>query len=152
MTKPDSSSYNHGVTAGQAKPFLIGIFGFFLFMGLILAIVAGLTMSWTHGTWPPSGPFRGPQSNPRWNNAAPQLQVDATLDLQHLRQEEYQRLHTVRWMDNAHTYASIPIDRAIDLLAQAQTNHQLQQLLPEAKPATPEELQNQKSREMPQTP
>lgn len=142
---PNTPAPGHEVTQWRSRPFIIGVFCFFLLMGVILFVVGGLTVSWTHQSWPPTGPVAGPQSDSRWNNKAPQLQINGDVDLAHLRQREYQRLHTVNWTDDSCTYASIPIDRAMSLMVQAEANHQLNQLLPEPKPATSIELQNQKS-------
>ena len=143
---PESSSPRHEITPWRARPFLIGAISFFAFMDLVFVIVGGLTATWTHHTWPLHAPVRDPESDPNWNRVTPQLQVHAAVDLRRLRQTEYQNLHAVKWTDETHTFASIPIEQAMALLAQAQTAAQLNQLLPPPKPATPIELQDQKSK------
>ena len=140
-----SRPLGHEVTHWHARPFILGIIYFLVFMGLVFLIVGGLTTSWSHHVWPPSGPVTGPQTTPGWNNTPPQLQINAPRDLQHLRQLEDQRLHSVKWTDDTHAFATIPIEQAMALVAQADAKHQLTQLLPAPQPATPEQLQNQKS-------
>ncbi len=145
METPRPNSPGHEITPWRAKPFVIGIVSFFIFMGLIFVILRWLTVSWTHHRWPKEILINAPQTDPRWNDHVPQLQVNAQMDLIHLRQVEYENLHTVRWTDPAHTYAAIPIQRAMIMLVQATANHRVNQLLPEPKPASPIDLQNQKS-------
>ena len=143
--KPVSSG--HEITQWHARPFIIGVVSFFIFMGLVYIIVGALTVSWSHRDWPPSGPVTGPQTTSGWNKAPPQLQVNAPLDLQHLRELENQRLHAIKWTDDRHAFATLPIEQAMTLLAQADADHHLNQLLPAPVPATPEQLQKQKSGE-----
>jgi hypothetical protein len=49
---------------------------------------------------------------------APRLEVTPILDLQAMRAAEDQALTSYGWIDKAHGVVRIPIDRAIDLLAQ----------------------------------
>ena len=49
---------------------------------------------------------------------APQLQVDPRLDLKKLRSEEEQILSSYGWMDKNTGVVRIPIDRAIQILAE----------------------------------
>lgn len=144
-------SPGHEITNWRTRPFIIGIICFLIFMVIIYMSVGAFTASWSFHTWPPRGPVAGPQATQGWNNAAPQLQVNAPMDLQHLREQEDQRLHAVNWTDDNHNFATIPIEQAMALLAQADANHQLNQLLPAPIPATPEQLQKQKSGEAPLT-
>src|SRR4029079_2607934 len=48
---------------------------------------------------------------------APRLQVDPKLDLDRLRAEEYARLTTYGWVDRERRIVRIPIERAMELLA-----------------------------------
>jgi hypothetical protein len=49
---------------------------------------------------------------------APRLQVDPKLDLDRLRAEEYARLTTYGWADRERRIVRIPIERAMELLAE----------------------------------
>jgi hypothetical protein len=129
---PDDSSPRYEVTIWRGRPFLIGAVCFFAFMGIVLAVVE---------------PFKSPAADAGWNTDGPQLQTDAAGDLQILRQNEYKHLHTTAWADDSHTYAIVPIEQAMALLANAEANHQTNQLLPPTRPMTPIDLQNQKSGE-----
>jgi hypothetical protein len=142
----------HDLTRWKLRPFVWLVAGFFIFMGVMFVVLAGLTKSWTHGTSTPASPPAGPQSNPDWNTSAPQLQTDALADLHHLQRQEYERLHATKWTDDTHAYATIPIEKAMDLIATAEAEHRLDQILPPPKPATPLELQNQKITEAPNSP
>lgn len=129
------------------RPFVIGAIAFFILMLVLYAVVWGLLDHWMEHAWPyresPSPPF----AESRWNTQAPQVQADPGPDLARLRQVEYRRLHTQRWIDASHAYASIPIEDAMKLLAQAAAVGQLTTVLPAPQPATPLQLQDQKSRE-----
>jgi hypothetical protein len=136
-----------------ARPFIIGIVSFFVMLALIFVVVWNLAIIWTHGGHVFYAPPAPPAADSRWATESPQLQIDPNIDLQTLRQIEYQRLHTVRWTDGSHAYAAIPIENAMQLVSSAAAQNQLNTLLPAAKPATPIDLQDQKSREAaPQVP
>ena len=150
MANPEPSrnhSPGHEITPWRARPFLIGALSFLLFMGIVFVVVDALTMSWSHHAWPPRGPVVGPEPDPAWNKTSPQLQIDAPRDLQSVREAEERHLQALRWTDASHTYAAIPIAEAMNLLADAQARHQPNTVLPAPKPATPVELQDQKSTE-----
>jgi hypothetical protein len=133
----------HEITTWRARPFVIGVVSFFLFMALMFVILGALTRSWSHHAWPLRGPISGPQADARWNRTAPQLQANPDLDLQTLQKAEYERLHATRWTDQTHAYACIPIEQAMALVAQAAAEHR--QILSAPKPATPIDLQNPKA-------
>jgi hypothetical protein len=148
MPEPtENKSANREVTTWRARPFFIGIIAFYSFMAALLIVVGGLTVSWTHQTWPPRGPVEGPAARSGWNTTSPQLEIRPVQDLQAVRKSAYAKLHTIQWTDDSRSFAAIPIERAMTLLTEAQANHQLNTLLPEPKAATPLELQNQKSTE-----
>lgn len=130
----------------QGRPFMIGVWVFFGTLTLILIVVWQLAHIWTHG----GRAFRiapaPPTADTRWATQPPQLQIDPAADLQKLRKIEYQRLHTARWLDDSHSYATIPIETAMQLLESATAPGQINTLLPPPQPATPLDLQNQKSR------
>jgi hypothetical protein len=144
----DNNSAKREISVWRARPFIIGVICFFAFMAILLTVVGGLTVSWTNHTWPPHSPVENPASTSGWNTTAPQLETKPIQDLQAVRKAEYDKLHATRWTDNTRTFAAIPIERAMTLLAEAQANNQLNKVLPESKPATPVELQNQKGTEV----
>jgi hypothetical protein len=129
------------------RPFIIGVISFFALMTLIFGVVWMLAGTWTHGGRSFREPPSPPSADPRWAMQPPQLQIDPEIELQKLRQIEYQRLHTVKWSDGTHAYACIPIEDAMQLLGNAAAQGQINSLLPPPQPATPLDLQNQKSRE-----
>ncbi len=147
-----SVAAGHDLTRWKTRPPVIFVIGFFLFMAVMFIVLAVLTSSWTHGIWSPHGPLTGPPSGPGWNGSAPQLQTDPLADLQRLQTQEYQQLHSTKWTDDGHSYATIPIEKAMALIASADAEHRLDQLLPPPKSATPLDLQNQKSTEAPKSP
>ena len=49
---------------------------------------------------------------------APRLQVDPAAELIHMRREEAQRLATYGWIDEERRVVHLPIDRAIEILAE----------------------------------
>jgi hypothetical protein len=151
--KPEPESHpKREITHWPLRPFVILVAGFFAFLAIMFLVLGGLTARWTHGTWPPSQATAGAESTPGWNSTAPQLQPDPAADLSRYQKHEYDQLHATHWTDNSHTYAVIPVDRAIDLITEASVRHRLDQLLPTAKSATPLDLQNQKSMEAPKSP
>lgn len=140
------------VTHWPLRPFVMLVTGFFVFMALMFAVLGSLTKSWTHGVWPPNGPVPSAQASPGWNTAAPQVQPDPSADLALWQQHEYEQLNSTRWNDHQHAYATIPIDKAMDLVAASSAAGQLDKVLPAPKPATPIDLQNQKAGEAPKSP
>jgi len=132
-------------THWRGKPALISVVAFFATLVLLLVICGALTGWWTGGKFPAQGPDRGATADPAWDKGPPQLQTHPDVDLAVVRKEEYQNLHTVRWTDAGHTYATIPIEDAMSMLAQAAAAGQTGQLLPAPKSATPVDLQVQKS-------
>jgi len=151
--KPEPESHSkREITHWPMRPFVILVAGFFAFLAIMFLVLGGLTARWTHGTWPPNQPASGAESTPGWNSSAPQLQPDPAADLSRYQKHEYEQLHTTRWTDDTHAYAAIPVDRAMELIAEASAQHRLDQLLPPPKPATPIDLQDQKSTEAPKSP
>jgi hypothetical protein len=64
-----------------------------------------------------------------------------------LRAAEEKNLHAFRWANDGHSHAVIPIESAMELLAKAANQNELNKLLPEPRALTPFDLQNQKSTE-----
>ena len=138
---------NYEQTHLRGKPFIVGAIGFAVFFLAAFGVVRTLVQDWSFGTVPPHHASLPPSADPRWNTEAPQVQIDPALDLAKVRQTEERRLHTLRWNDAAHTSATIPIEEALKLMSDAATKGELGSLLPSPKPATPLELQVQKSGE-----
>lgn len=88
---------------------------------LVIVSLTGIAIMWrfmayeTHYTGEMAGsplaPMRPPPPSPR-------LQVTPAADLYEMRQQEDLRLHTYGWIDQSKGVARIPIDRAMDLIAQ----------------------------------
>jgi len=98
---------------GRLVKFGIGLF--------VLIVVAMMAMRWmfdylkaTQQLGPPASPFAESQAAP----PAPRLQVRPVQDLKQLQQAENERLNSYGWVDQKAGIARIPIDRAMDLLAE----------------------------------
>jgi hypothetical protein len=122
-----------------------GAAGLFVLLAVVFGVVWILVQKWTDEPWPQPAPPAPPSATARWNDLPPQLQIAPGTDLVHLRQVEHARLHAVRWTDDSHTYATIPIEETMKLMGEAAAKGQLATLLPPPQPATPLDLQNQKS-------
>jgi hypothetical protein len=131
----------------KGRPFLIGAACFFVFAALLYVLIAVLLQHWSREPWPLRQPPAAPGLDSRWDDRAPQLQVDPAVDLATLRAAENQHLHALHWNDATHAYATIPIEDAMKLVAETAAKNQLNTLLPAPQPATPIQLQEQKSRE-----
>jgi len=64
---------------------------------------------------PAAGPMAAQQNS---EPPLPKLQAEPQVDLQHLREFEESKLNTYGWIDKQKGVVSIPIDRAMQLLAQ----------------------------------
>jgi hypothetical protein len=138
----------------SGRPFIIGVVAFFILITGIFTTVWGLVEHWSGQTWPHRAPPAPPSATAGWDTRVPQIQIDPDIDLANLRQLEFRRLHAPYWTDASHTFATIPIEDAMNLLANAAAKGQLLAVLPAPQPATPVQLQDQKSREIspPQAP
>jgi hypothetical protein len=65
-----------------------------------------------------------PSSTPPANIAGPRLQAAPTLDLKALRQENDARLNQYRWIDRERGVVQIPIERAMQLMAERNNANQ----------------------------
>jgi hypothetical protein len=107
------------------------IFGAVMIVSTVLIV---LIVAWLYGflerdqqaAFPPTL-FTSPVSPPQELPPAPRLQVSPRIDLQQFRAEEDARLNGYGWTDRQNSLVHIPIDRAMDLIAQ--------QGLPVANPA-----------------
>lgn len=138
-----SDDPRHEITEWKSRPVLVGLGCFVVFMIVLYVVMGALAKDWSHGFWPQRRALAVPESIAGWNDVAPQLQTDAAHDLAEVKKTEQLHLHATKWSDAARGYATIPIDRAMDLYAQSSANHQT--VLPPVVPATPIDLQDQKS-------
>ncbi len=97
----------------------ISVFGIVLALGLIAALAV---TAWMFG-WFESRAVRQDIASPPMavTNAAPKepkLQVDAPKDLKALRAIEHERLTTYGWASKETGLGRIPIDRAMDIIAE----------------------------------
>jgi len=94
------------------------MFGIGLFATLV--VVAALT-AWLFGYFAKSqslGPPASPFENVRVLPPQPRLQVNPREDLLRLREKEKAELDSYGWVDQKNGIVRIPIDRAMDLIAQ----------------------------------
>jgi hypothetical protein len=100
------------------RPAYIGLFA----LGLVLMIVLVLlVLNWTMRRFeavaeradPVASPVAGDQTPPE-----PRLQADPAADLARLRREEDQQLSSYGWANRKEGKVRLPIDRAIDILAE----------------------------------
>ncbi len=61
---------------------------------------------------------------PTLQPANPPLQVNEPADLKALREEEDQKLNTYRWIDRSKGIVQIPIDRAMEIIANENLRHE----------------------------
>jgi hypothetical protein len=63
-------------------------------------------------------PTIDPSADPLAKFPAPRLQADEVADMDRFRAEEEKRLNTAGWVDQQEGVAHIPVDRAMDIVAQ----------------------------------
>ena len=120
---PDASYDRSDLGAQGIVSFLIGLAITVVFIHLI---VWGFVRAYTH--FEPKAMERTsaiiepqavpPQGDPVLRFPAPQLQPDPTADLNKYREAVEQQLNSTGWIDQKAGIAHIPVERAIDLLAQ----------------------------------
>jgi hypothetical protein len=108
----------HRHELADASPAYIGLFA----LGLVLMIgVVLLVLNWTMRSFEAAAkrsdrvasPVAGDETPPE-----PRLQDDPRTDLARLRREEDRRLTSYGWANRKEGRAHLPIDRAIDILAE----------------------------------
>jgi hypothetical protein len=108
----------HRHESTDVSPAYIGLFA----LGLILMIVLVLlVLDWTMRRFeavaersdPVASPVAGDQTPPE-----PRLQADPAADLARLRREEDRKLTSYAWANRKEGKVRLPIDRAIDILAE----------------------------------
>jgi hypothetical protein len=107
-----------GHEATDASAFYVGLFalGLALMISLVMLLLVGTFWQFeasAERTDPVASPVAGDQTPPE-----PRLQTQPSADLAQLRHEEDQRLGSYKWIDQPQGIVQIPIDRAIDLLAE----------------------------------
>jgi hypothetical protein len=111
------STPHHEQSSLNIRP--IVLFGLGL---LVLSIVTFVSMGWLFDYFvarqakldvPPL-----PLANPQQLPPEPRLQVDPVRDLQRMRAAEDVMLNSYRWIDREARIVGIPIDRAIEVLAE----------------------------------
>ena len=103
--------------ARDIQPRAVGLFGVSL---IALTIFTLLVMSWLWRAFsapaakpPPITAMEAEKSRP-----GPQLQVTPARDLQEMRAMEDRQLHSYRWVDSEAGIVAVPIERAMDLIAE----------------------------------
>ena len=105
-----------------------GIVGFLIGLGVIVVLIGviswGLYYSLSGGRIFPQPPEIAapattvPKGNPEARFPAPALQPDAAAELNKFRSGEEERLNSYGWVDQKAGIVHIPIERAMDLVAQ----------------------------------
>ena len=106
----------------KGKPFFWGGLGVFLCLAVVAAACWLLAGHWAAS---PRSADRigGPESDDRWNDRSPRLQVDAPDDLQHFRAEQEKTLH-----ENAR----MPIEKAMQRIGSGHDYFPATPVFPEA--------------------
>ncbi|MGN6554178.1 MAG: hypothetical protein ACTHLW_10700 [Verrucomicrobiota bacterium] len=122
-----SNSKSRSGTAAYEKrdasaKWIFGIIGFLFLVGMIMHFVlAGMVERWKKN--PTSiDPWTGLRRQARASSAPtpfPRLQISPPTDLAEFRAREDAELHTYGWINRTSGVVRIPIERAIDLLAQS---------------------------------
>ncbi len=94
------------------------LFGVGLFVVLFATLVSMAKLFNYFTTSQPLGPPASPFANARALPPQPRLQVEPHEDLQRYRESEVELLHSYGWIDQKAGVVRIPIERAMDLIAQ----------------------------------
>ena len=116
---PSSNSHGRvGHETSDVNPLYVGLFGLGLAMMIALVLLALGRIFWrfeaaAERADPPQSPLAGEQTPP-----LPRLQDQPAVELARLRREEDQRLTSYGWIDRKQRVVRVPIDRAIEILAE----------------------------------
>ena len=115
--RPDVRHEEHDVNALAITKFGIGltiviIVSMFVLWGLLNFFKSRLTTEFT------VSPETRVTPNVSKLPPAPRLQANPRIDLRAIRAEEDKQLHSYGWVDQQHGVVRIPIERAMDILAQ----------------------------------
>lgn len=91
--------------------------GLVVFVALAV-VICGVYYYYLSKNWPHVGIATAPVPDPSQTPPAPQLQTSPQQDLKKMRAYEAARLSSSGWIDQQAGVAHIPIDQAIDLVAQ----------------------------------
>ncbi|MDH3443526.1 MAG: hypothetical protein OEN50_06345, partial [Deltaproteobacteria bacterium] len=98
------------------RPKVVGVFAAAL---VALTVFTLLAMGWLISTSSPRGAKTSPMAfQPEQLSASPGLQVSPGRDLMEMRAMEERQLNSYQWVDPAAGIASIPIERAKDLIVE----------------------------------
>ena len=102
----------------DASPFYIGLFA--LGLALMIALVLPL-LGWIFWQFEAAARRADPTPNPQAGDQvppAPRLQAEPAAELASLRREENQRLSSYGWIDPQQRVVRVPVERAIEILAE----------------------------------
>ena len=119
VTPPSPEPQGHnGHETSDVSPLYVGIFA----AGLVLMIVLVLPfLRWVFWRFEATAERSDPARNPLADEQTPpppRLQAEPETDLVRMRSEEHQKLSSYGWIDREKRVAHIPVERAIDILAQ----------------------------------
>ena len=86
-------------------------------LAVIVLVLMGGLLWFLSGGWPPRQGIVTPMVPAPNMSPEPDLQVASSLDYQAMRAAEESQLHSYRWVDREAGIAAIPIERAMEILA-----------------------------------
>ncbi len=113
-SNPQVGHESRDVPIGGVLYFLIALVCIILLTMVFLWWFFGVLSEQISRTDPPPPPLAGERTPP----LGPRLQSSPAEDMHELRAEEAEMLHTYRWISPAEQIVRIPIERAIDLVAE----------------------------------
>lgn len=97
----------------------VALFALGLIVALVLVHFAASGMYQYFASRPSHYPPPSPLAETNEQFTGPRLLVNQSVDMEKLRASEEAALHSYGWVDRDHGVVHIPIDRAMDLLAQS---------------------------------
>ena len=114
---PHPPTNTHEKSDAHARPIAVFEIGLLAWVVISAALMAGLFFYFTDRA-AELDVDSSPLADTREPAPGPQLQADPTTDIETLRAGEEERLNGFGWIDRAQGIARIPIDRAIDIVAE----------------------------------